>query len=488
MTRICLLPQLILSVLMGLGLSLVLTTVRNPLVLCFGLMAPPFVVFVLVPGMSAGCSKLKALAQSFSQWHWLLLLIVLSGLTFRLRDVQDIDAAPVDGSALLRIALECVVALVLLFRLASGGISWPRFAFRGPTAFLSTFVLLSAASAFWSVRPGWTFYKSWEYGVDIAFVAALVAALPLAAKYKALFNWMWLLIGLAVLAAWVGAIIAPNEAFSYGQQGIFPIPELSGVWPLQAANSVGDLGALLSVVALARLFLTARGRSKQRVYWVLLVVGLVTMFVAQCRTSIAGFLFGTLLLFTLTGRIGAGILLGSASGLVAMFAGLAAPVWTYLTRSQQQQQLLSLSGRLDWWTAAWAKIVERPLIGWGGFAGGRFLILTGESAAADIHSSFVETLLDTGVPGLLLLLLALAGTWWILWRGARSRLLAVAARSQSIECLAVLGLLSVRSLFSSTLIAHSYVTIIFILVLGYAECVRRELRRSITQKSALPAT
>jgi O-antigen ligase len=159
-------------------------------------------------------------------------------------------------------------------------------------------------------------------------------------------------------------------------------------------------------------------------------------------------------------------------------------VWDYLTRNQQPQQLLSLSGRLDWWTAAWTKILERPLIGWGGFAGGRFLILTGDSAAADIHSSFVETLLDTGAPGLLLLFLALAGTWWILWRGARSRLLAVDARSQSIECLAVLGLLSVRSVFSSTLIAHSYVTITFILVLGYAEYVRRELRRIVQGKSS----
>jgi O-antigen ligase len=450
-------------------------------------MAPPLIVFLLLPGIHAGCSKLTALGRSFTQWNWLLLLIVLSGLTFRLRDVQDINAAPVDGWAFLRIALECFVALLLSFQLVSGRVSWLRFAFRGPTALLSAFALLSAASAFWSVRPDWTVYKSWEYGVDIAFVAALVAALPSARKYKCLFNWMWTLIGLAVLAAWVGAIIAPNEAFSYGQQGSFPIPELSGVWPLQAANSVGDLGALLSIVALGRLFLTARAKSSQRVYWVLLAVGLVTMFVAQCRTSIAGFLFGTLLLFILTGRTVAGILVGGASALAAMFAGLGAAVWTYLTRSQQQQQLLSLSGRLDWWTTAWAKILERPLIGWGGFAGGRFLILTGDSAAADIHSSFVETLLDTGIPGLLLLLLALAGTWWILWRGARSRLLAVDARSQSIECLAVLGLLSVRSLFSSTLIAHSYVTITFILVLGYAEYVRRELRRTV-QRTISPST
>ena len=236
--------------------------------LSFGLIALPLVVFVPLPALRAGCGRLdtEELARSFTQWHWLLLLIVLSGLTFRLRDVQDINAAPIDGSAFFRIALECLVALLLLFRLASGSVSWLRFTFRGPTAFLSAgFVLLSATSAFWSVRPNWTFYKSCEYGVGIAFVAALVAALPSAPKYKDLFDWMWALVGLAVLAAWVGAIIAPNEAFSYGQQGSFPIPELSGVWPLQAANSVGDLGALISIVALARLFLTVRAKPRQRI-------------------------------------------------------------------------------------------------------------------------------------------------------------------------------------------------------------------------------
>ena len=165
----------------------------------------------------------------------------------------------------------------------------------------------------------------------------------------------------AVLAAWVGAIIAPNEAFSYGQQGSFPIPELSGVWPLQAANSVGDLGALPDRRAGPSI---PNGPCQTQTADLLLMVGLVTMFVAQCRTSIAGFLFGTLLLFILTSRTVIAILLGGVSALVAAFAGLAAPVWAYLARSQQQQQLLSLSGRLDWWTTAWTKILERPLIGW----------------------------------------------------------------------------------------------------------------------------
>jgi hypothetical protein len=60
---------------------------------------------------------------------------------------------------------------------------------------------------------------------------------------------------------------------------------------------------------------------------------------------------------------------------------------------------------------------------------------------------------------------------------ARSSTLEASVRYQSIECIAVLGLLSVRSFFSSTLVAHSYPTVIFVLVLGYAEHVRWEMRR-----------
>jgi O-antigen ligase len=464
----------------GIGLSLIFTPIRNPLVLCFGLIAPPLAVFVLLPGLRDTLRKLIVLPRSLTTWHWLLLFIVLSGLTFRLRDVQDIDSAPVDGWALFRVLLECVVVGVLLLRLFGGSTPWLRVLFRGPIWLLSAFVLFCAASASWSVRWQWTLYKSFEYGIGLALVAALVVSASSRLEYAQLLNWMWALIGLAAIVVWLGAMIAPADAFSYGQDGIFPIPELSGVWPLQAANSVGDLGALLSIVALARLLLTSGGRQSQRFHWLVLAFGLATMFMAQCRSAIGGFIFGTLLLLVLVRRAVVGAIIGAACSLIALFTGFGSSLWTYLLRSQQAEQFSSLSGRLDWWAAAWGKIIERPLIGWGGFAGGRFVVLAGasNSVTADIHSTIMETLLDVGVLGLLFLILALMAMWRILWRGARRTALGPNDRAQCIECLAVLAVLSVRSLFSSTLVAHSYSTVTFLLIAGYSEYVRRMLRRA----------
>ena len=132
------------------------------------------------------------LAQSFSWWHWLVLLAILSGLNFHtvVRDVKDVTSNPLDAEALFRIGVEALTAAVLLKRLVNHQSSWLKELFRGLFGFLTLFVIISIASTFWSVNPLWSLYKSVEYGVDVVLIISLVLLLPSLQQYKKLLDWI----------------------------------------------------------------------------------------------------------------------------------------------------------------------------------------------------------------------------------------------------------------------------------------------------------
>ena len=168
-------------------------------------------------------------------------------------DVADIASNPVDASVKVRLFLDAVVALILLVRLFTGITSWLRPIFRGLFGMLTVFVLIALTTTLWSVKPYWTFYKSAEYGLDVALVVAVAISVKSLAEYRLLLNWAYGLCGALVGLAMVEAIFAPRLAFDYGPTGALSMPELTGVFPAQAANGLGTLGAIIAIVALYRL-------------------------------------------------------------------------------------------------------------------------------------------------------------------------------------------------------------------------------------------
>src|SRR5207245_1826944 len=96
-----------------------------------------------------------------------------------------------------------------------------------------------------------------------------------------------------------------------------------------------------------------------------------------------------------------------------MFSAATQMAQVYMLRGQSTELVHSLSGRLDWWESAWSKILERPWLGYGAYAGGRFVVLAqfGDMETSSIHNSYVEAVLGSGILGVLPLLAALAGAW-----------------------------------------------------------------------------
>lgn len=465
-------------------LSFVALGVVNPfnsvLAVILILVAPLVAVFILPSATRALTRGATDLARTFKWYHGVWFLVLLSGLVFRERLLQDINEEPIDGWALFRISMVALVGIIMIGRLVFKKTAWLRPLFQGLIGIMTVFALICLVSTVWSVRPPWTLYKSLEYLVDLSVVAAIVATIKSTEEYERFVNWTWILLGVLLVSAWIGAIVDPEDALHAGYlMGPLGV-RLVGVIPDISANSVGEFSAILSIVALCRLLHDPKKQHNGAWYRLLFAFAITTLIFSQTRGAIAGFFFSAFLLLILTRRY----LMGIAVGIASSFAGIFILAFTnfggvardYAMRGNSEAEVEGLSGRLEFWQHAFKHFLERPLTGFGGYAGGRFLVLPelGRYATPDLHSSLVESLVDIGIWGPLLLIAVLLGIIWVLYKSVRSPLLAPSETRIAIEVLAVMGVITFRSLEGGGLISHP--AFAFLTVLGFAEFMRRRLK------------
>jgi O-antigen ligase len=253
------------------------------------------------------------------------------------------------------------------------------------------------------VYPPWTLYKSLEYLVDVALLAAFLASIDSTKNYRTFLNWTWTLYGFLLGAVWVSAIIRPQEGFFRAQSmqknfGLLPI-QLSGVFPSVSSNKVGDLGALLAILAVCRLLTIKKSDhltlSHRAWYFALFLFGFVSLILAQTRSALASFVLAVIVFLFLSKRWKALTLLCLAGSSLLAVARVRETLLTFLQRGQTASQLESLSSRLDWWSFAWHKFMQHPWTGLGAYAAGRFAVMAssvGDKSTSSTHSDYVEIL------------------------------------------------------------------------------------------------
>ena len=414
------------------------------------------------------------LSTSVRWWHVLWMLSFVSALVFRIRMASDIASDPLDGWAIFRVVIDMLVAFVLLARLALRRTHWLGSMFRGVLGALSVFGLICIASTAWSVFPPWTLYKSVEIMVDFALLATILETIDSISDFRDLFNWTWALYGVALVTVWMGAAIWPQEAlygekFDVGTLGL----RLEGVMPALSSNDVGTFAAIIGLLALARLLPISEERFERSWYGLLLVASVITMVCSQTRTAITGFLAGVFLIMLFTRRRGMGTLLTFVVTPLVGILTMGGLVWSYLERGQTVTQLASLSSRANWWSFAWQTYLERPLLGFGAYAGGRFAVLAklGLGGTSTMHSDYLEILVGTSFWGMIPFLVALLGTWWLLLRFVWDSSSDPQQRQLAFEGVAILALLTFRSVFMTMLTWHP--PLHFLAILGYGEFLRR---------------
>ena len=469
-----------LSVLLGVAASLLVAAAvfhfpvfAGPLGAAVVVILPP-VIFISAIGFRYGTARLVGLWGQVKWWHWLWLLAFDSAIVWVFREYEAGTSVQIDAWNVLRIVPELIIAAVLIIRLALRRPSWLGSLFRGLVGALAIYALVCAVSTTWSVYRTWTLYKSWEYLVDVSILAAILATIDSAGDFHKFLNWTWLLYGLQMVWVWMGIFIWPSEALQppEGRTGGFA---LNGVFPVTSANDVGFTGAVLAVIALARLLPVTGRRSDRAWYFLLFLFGIASIILSQTRSAVAGLLAGMLLIFFFSKRakLGAAVTLGTASVLLLTGAGDA--VRDFLERGQTSEGLTTLTGRLSWWTFAWQEVVKRPFTGLGAYAGGRFGVF--EKLGLDtsnLHSDWMEILAGTSFWGLLPMVVAFIGAWWFLIRFVRSSEFSAFERQLALECIAVLAAISVRSVFNSELTWHA--PLLFLAVVGYAEFLRRKAK------------
>ena len=466
------------GVALGAGISLLSTgTVVRVLAIGLGTI---LLIGLIASAAPAVLAKSRSFAARLRWWHWLWFLVFVSGLTFRERDIDTIQDAPVDFWAGWRICLMALVAVVLLGRLASRESDWVPGLLRGLLAGVFLYGLTSLISTLWSVYPMWTLYRSLEYLVDVALLAAIVGTARTVDEIKSLFDWTWLFSALLLVTVWLGVVLRP-EAVSTGV-GLIGI-QIQGVLPQIASNGVGDLGSILLIVAATRLLFRNHHRS---VYWLVCLAALPTLVLAQSRSPATGAVLGLLAVFVLARRFGLLALVGLAAAALMLLTNAEAVVQRAFLRGQDAQLFNSLSGRVDYWTFALPLLREHPLLGLGGYAAGRFAVLGpfGDPGNSSIHNAWLEILLGVGVIGLLPFLATFLGIWPNLLQPDTGSTPSLATELR-IETVGIFVLLCFRSIFTVEFMWHP--PLAFFLVLGYAELLRRGRLEGTCAAQSAPA-
>ncbi|MGI9533426.1 MAG: O-antigen ligase family protein [Thermodesulfobacteriota bacterium] len=437
------------------------------LLLAFGLPVGILVFRALI----ISSSRVNELFSSLHWWHILWILVFFSGLVLRIRDTEDAQQNPLDIWALYRIALIGIVALVLVARLLKRRTDWFQTLFKGSIGLLTGFAIIGIISTLWSVYPEWTLYKSTEYLIDVALIAAIVVAAKSINDFKTYFDLTWLLIGLLMLSAWIGLIIWPGlYRYDVGMIGL----QLGGVIPAMETNKVGELGAILAIVALNRfLFL-----KDKKFYFIIFLVSIVTLIFSQSRSPITGFLVAVPIMLFAAKKIGPVVLASMMVFSVLLLTGIIDTFVQFFMRGQDPEYFANLSGRTVMWARGVEVLKESPLVGFGAYAGSRFAVLVklGIYDGSSILNTWLEILLGVGIIGAIFVVTAFFRTWFVIVKSALRSNTGSLTHCLAVEAIGVFALISVRSIFTTVIIWHP--PIIFLLVVAYSEYLHRFLRKN----------
>jgi O-antigen ligase len=326
-------------------------------------------------------------------------------------------------------------------------------------------------------------YKSIEYLVDLGLIAAIVTAVRDIETVKTLIDWTWLLLTVLLLSVWFWVVVLPEEAIlqNIGLLGL----QIHGVWPALETNGVGELGAILGIVAFVRLLFSNNNNSRL-IYFLVLVFSFSTVIFAQSRSPLTAFILAIPVVLFISKRIG-GLALAIVTAIILLFSTSASePIWEYFQRGQKDREFESLSGRTTLWNVGWELVREQPFTGYGAYAGARFtgIVERMGTGGSSILNTWMEILLGVGFPGLLLTTTAFLGIWVILCRNAWQNINSGSVHRLGVELLGILTIISVRSMFSPQVIWHPPIT--FLVVVGYAEFVRRLATKQTYEDSYSP--
>jgi O-antigen ligase len=392
-----------------------------------------------------------------------VLLLLLSTIVLRRRTASDLALDPLDPAAQFRVLCVGVALALGSTAFVSPPLpgTTPRLRLAPlPVRLYSIYALVAVAGAMISVNPILTLYRTVELAAGLFVLAGAYRAAGDEATGRLEATVYWFVVA-QLCAVWIGLVVAPDQALVYKlstTKSPFKF-ELEGVLPALSANIVGARAVLLALWSLARLVARQRAGRSTRSAGLLLLFGLVTLVAAQYRTGYAAFIVGATVIFGIRRR---GVLVAGAVAAVAVLLLVPSGIERarpFLLRGETTKQAGELSYRVTWWREALGVWERSPVIGRGLLTASRFEVLTQSvfATTSDIHSTWVESLVGTGVVGFGLLLASFLTT------AARAQRLA-RKRDGPILPLVLLTVLLIRSLTGNALESFSVECLLFLVV------------------------
>lgn len=352
----------------------------------------------------------------------ILLALMIWGpprLRFEQRSVEAAFSHPLnmDGAALFQVGVWLTGGIVASLLVLRRGL--PFELTRGPLQGYAFFGIFAAGSALYSVDRLYTLFFASKIVIACLIATFAVRAATgdrvsqLLRVFFAPFLWQWLAIALLY----------------------FLVPDLVGVY-LRSGSYRLNGGLFLDYgvsAAMSGLFFLTRalytpGRGRRLLYWLFYMPTWYFVAISQTRTTMLGALFFAAILTLLHPKVSVRLLavcLGVVGSALALLYGFGQPLMDFITRNEGLESLVGLTGRasafsylLDWWRTA-------PVTGYG-YGMSRYLLMAffndsglGIGAA---HDALSRVLVELGVVGVLLLMVALLLGWrevLSLWRRSR---------------------------------------------------------------------
>lgn len=412
--------------------------------------------------------------------------LLVASTKFRLRDPMASLSGDVDAQVMLELALFACVGVATLV-IARSRVFIARRPSVAEWAFMA-YAVLSLASVVWSAEPTMSFIRGCQLTVIVALALVIVRVFTPRHAVRAL--------GVPLLIYTIGfATVAKLFPFAKGTQVDFlGIHRFSwfAVHPIDAATF-----AALAILFVASELLFASAPLRLRFFRIPLWLALFPLAAVLIVTHSRGPLVGCIAaLGVVAVRRKVGVFAGLAAVATVLMIGVALlnrgatvgtvlntaqgsqnPVARLMLRGQTAEEFASFTDRDEVWSLAEDLIADRPIAGYG-YQGSRSYLLAVVPWAAYAHNALLQTALDLGIVGTLLL-------WIPLLRSAFTGSLSDPYQDDDVVATRGATLAFVLFLLVSSFSSESFAAapgfqtlLVFVCVLG-AERTRQEVREAL---------
>ncbi len=393
--------------------------------------------------------------NKLSSLHFAWICMYMNTMLLFSREGSSITS--VDAGSMWRIMLVVIAGSIALTGLTSRANAISNLFLRLPILGFFGYGMIGLISAGYSSLPFYTVWKALEILIVCLIAAIILSDKDNPASAKTLYNVSIFMIGLTLLAVILNVIIIPGLALR-PVTGLFPF-SVQSFKPHLNSNSVGSLAAITTFILYVRML---RCEIKYKtIYGVLCSVSFVLIVFSTSRTALA-MIIGSVLVFAYFDRRYklAGFLVVVAI-IGASYKSVVDIATVLVTKDQNEELFLSMSGRTSGWQMAWDYFLESPLTGHGMAAAGRVDLL-GSHGASTLHGAFFDVLVGVGLFGTLFWLMFLITPGIYLYMKGKKFTNNKVIRNVRAELLGLYSAIAIRTFTNSSLAFHDKETIVFL--------------------------